>query len=190
LITPAPDVKMSVFLNGNTVIDAMPLAQAGTPVAGMAMLPATFKMGFSGSTGALHNTHEIRNLRVTKATLDAIDDTYAATPGQTLTVPLASGLGANDFGVLPASVFTLTTPSPNGNVTLNPNGGFSFTPDAGFSGTTTFRYQVCNGAVCDTATATITVQAAPGVTAVPVNAPWALILATLGIAGLACRRRA
>jgi lipopolysaccharide export system protein LptA len=58
---------------------------------------------------------------------------------------------------------TITTPSPNGTLSVNADGTILFTPDSGFTGSTSFIYQICdNGtpALCDTALVTVIVAPA------------------------------
>ena len=163
-ITPAPNVLITVQVNGTTVIDKAPLVVGGAPVAGMQALPSSFKMGFSSSTGGSTNYHEIRNVGVLLAPLQAIDDTYATPAGQVLTEP-PGALGANDLNVPPGAVYTLVTAPPNtqGTVDIDANGGFSFTPAPGFTGDARFSYQVCasTGSPCSVATAVVSVTAGP-----------------------------
>ncbi len=76
-------VQMDFGSGWQTLIDAYDLSTAISQT----VLPATFKIGFSGSTGTQTNYHEIRNLTVAKAaTLDVneIADPTAAAPGDTV----------------------------------------------------------------------------------------------------------
>ena len=90
----------------------------------------------------------------------------------------------------------------NGSVVYGGDGSVTYTPDAGFTGVDTFRYEVCTvinapytQSKCASASVTITVTGDPVApvapatpTSVPVDNPWALALAGLGIAGLAAAR--
>ena len=73
----------------------------------------------------------------------------------------ATAAGGDTFP--PGATFSHVGTATNGTVTVDPDGSYTFTPAAGFTGTATFAYQVClpapNGAVCDTATVTVTVGA-------------------------------
>ena len=71
-----------------TVIDGYDLATA----TGQAALPATFKMGLSGSTGGSTNVHEIRNVRVdlpANITMNQTVAPAAAAVGGTVTFTIA-----------------------------------------------------------------------------------------------------
>ena len=56
-ITPSPTQKLTVAINGTTYINNLDISSY--------TMPATFKMGFSSSTGGSTNFHEIRDLTVT-----------------------------------------------------------------------------------------------------------------------------
>ena len=99
----------------------------------------------------------------------AVDDDYATDQDTPLTVPVATGVLANDTGTSPLTAGAASDP-PNGTVTLNADGSFTYTPDAGFVGTDTFSYTATNAAGSDTATVTITVNAV----APPIVAPTAV----------------
>ncbi len=76
-------VQMDFGAGWQTLINAYDLSTA----TGQATLPATFKIGFSGSTGALTNYHEIRNLTVAKAATLDVNEVAAPTsaaPGDTV----------------------------------------------------------------------------------------------------------
>lgn len=125
-ITSAPNVNVIVKLDGATLINVLPLATGGTPVAGIVTIPATFKMGFSSSTGLYTHFHEVRNLAVTslQAAIDAKGDSYATRPGQTLVVPAANGMGSNDVNLPASRMFSVDTPlePTQGAVTMNTDG--------------------------------------------------------------------
>ncbi|MDO4723372.1 MAG: IPTL-CTERM sorting domain-containing protein [Comamonadaceae bacterium] len=165
VITPAPEVKLTVILEGQTIVDQLPLTQAnGAPVDGMAALPSTFKMGFSSSTGGAINHHEIRNLTVRQAQLEAMPDSYSTPHGQALDVAAAApnALGANDLGILPGAAYALQGQATGGTAAVNADGSFRFEPAADFAGEASFTYQVCNQpasnpANCKTAVATVIV---------------------------------
>ena len=61
-LTPAPTVAVTVELDSGSgfvkLVDSLVISS----MAGQAAMPATFKLGFSGSAGALNNFHEIRDL--------------------------------------------------------------------------------------------------------------------------------
>ncbi|KQS09159.1 hypothetical protein ASG04_09805 [Curtobacterium sp. Leaf183] len=83
-------------------------------------------------------------------------DTGVAVTGETLSVPAAQGVLANDTGD-GLSVVSNTKPA-HGTATVNPDGSYTYTSDAGFSGTDTFTYVAEDGSgQQQTGTVTITV---------------------------------
>ncbi len=91
--------------------------------------------------------------------LAAVNDSYATPAGQTLTGNVADNDAAPSPGVTPT--YAVTTPPPNGSLTLNPaTGAFSYTPNPGFTGVDSFTYNRCRvdaPTVCSPATVNITV---------------------------------
>ncbi|MBI5618467.1 MAG: tandem-95 repeat protein, partial [Gammaproteobacteria bacterium] len=91
---------------------------------------------------------------------NAVNDVYNVHRGQTLTVPAASGLLANDTDA-DGDTLRIVAINPiglQGTVHATPNGGFTFTLAAGFVGTTSFKYTEIDGfGGFRTATATIEV---------------------------------
>lgn len=92
----------------------------------------------------------------------ANNDTYQATSGTTLTVPVANGVLKNDTDIDGDTLAAVIVNQPaNGTVTMNSNGSFAYVPYTGFTGTDTFTYRASDpGTKNDTATVTITVAAA------------------------------
>jgi VCBS repeat-containing protein len=91
----------------------------------------------------------------------AVDDGgYAVDEDSSLSVDIVSGVRTNDTDVdgdgLSVSV---TSPPSDGVLVLSADGSFDYTPDPDFSGVDSFVYQVSDGALTDTAVATITVNA-------------------------------
>ena len=90
--------------------------------------------------------------------------------------PVTINVKANDYD--PNGGQTLTNPTivgtpVGGTATVNPDGTIKFTPTPGFVGTASLVYQVCdNGApvMCDNATVTVNVIAAPALTNRPPTA--------------------
>ena len=82
-------------------------------------------------------------------------DSVSVAAGQTT----SGNVGSND-NVPAGSLFSVVGTPPTG-LALNADGSYSYTPPPGTTGTVTFTYEVClpapNGAVCGTATVTITV---------------------------------
>ncbi|MFO0902889.1 MAG: Ig-like domain-containing protein [Pirellulales bacterium] len=101
----------------------------------------------------------------------AVADSYSVTTGQTLTTTASNGVLLNDTDAdgdsLSATLFSLTT---NGTLSLNANGSFTYTPNSGFTGVDSFSYRATDGtASSNTATVTITVNAASSTNTAPVG---------------------
>ena len=117
---------------------------------------------YRASDGTL-NANATVNLTVTATNQapTAAANTFTTNEDTALSVPLASGLLANDSDPEgnPLSAVVETQPA-NGTLTLNANGTFTYTPNANFAGTDTFTYRATDGAVQSTpATVTITITA-------------------------------
>jgi len=94
-----------------------------------------------------------------KTSVVAFNDTYSTVGNTSISVPVGSGLLANDLN-LDGDVLTVTavnTAGTQGNVTFNANGSFTFNPAPGFEGATTFTYTVSDGMFTSTGTVTVTV---------------------------------
>lgn len=134
--------------------------------------------------------------------IDAVTDAFGAVAADSTTV---GSVFANDLvggaamvpgtnAALKAGSWVKDPSSPAGNLVLNTDGTVTVPPGTPV-GAYTYTYEICalpGNAPCDQATVTLTVGSSGGaghVTPVPANAPWALMLATLGIAGLARRAR-
>ncbi|MGI6016744.1 MAG: Ig-like domain-containing protein, partial [Methanothrix sp.] len=94
---------------------------------------------------------------------EAVDDSYGAIYGKTLTVSAGEGVLVNDVydgsGTMTA---TLVTGPSSGTLSLNADGSFTYKPKTGFVGTVTFTYEACDGNCCsDPATVTIIVAKCP-----------------------------
>ena len=70
---------------------------------------------------------------------------------------ISGALTASDVDGNALSFSVVNGPS-NGSVTVNANGSFQFTPVADFNGTDSFTFNVSDGSLSDTSTATITVN--------------------------------
>jgi hypothetical protein len=117
-------------------------------------------------------------------------------------VPVTISILGNDASSDPinaplAAAATAVSPPAHGQVVYNADGTATYTPTAGFTGTDTFEYQICTvqgsypNPACAIAQVTVVVSATatpPGAggspTPVPVNSPWALLLLSVGLAGL------
>jgi RHS repeat-associated protein len=88
----------------------------------------------------------------------AKSDSYSLSENTTLTVPLATGVLANDSDPNgnPLTAVLVNKPS-DGTVSFNPNGSFSYTPTTDFVGTDTFTYEDNNGNA-NSSPATVSVQ--------------------------------
>jgi len=83
-------------------------------------------------------------------------DGYVGLPDQTLAVPVARGVLANDFDLDgPNLQSILATPAQHGVVELAADGSFVYVPDASFQGTDTFTYRAVDSV---DSTGEITVQ--------------------------------
>src|SRR5207237_1186256 len=90
------------------------------------------------------------------------NEAYTTAEDTTLTVPVGTGVLANDTDVDAGTTLTplLVTEPAHGVLTLNTNGSFTYTPSANFNGTDTFTYRASDGiAESNLATVTITVTA-------------------------------
>ncbi|MFI5455636.1 MAG: Ig-like domain-containing protein [Isosphaerales bacterium] len=116
---------------------------------------------YKDSDGTLTSNVATVTIIVTESAPVAAADSYSAMPGQTLTVPAATGVLANDTDA-DGDTLTPTVVSnvSDGTLTLNGDGSFTYTPKAGFTGTDSFTYQDSDGVLTSgVATVTITVGA-------------------------------
>ena len=141
-------VEMDLGAGYQTVINSYDLSTATGQVA----LPATFKMGFSGSTGASTDYHEIRNLQVTQPVnlgLSQASSPSSVTVGQTVTFTItitndgtnvANPVGISD--VFPAGLSGVTwTTATTGGASASPatgSGNLSGTLDLPRNSSVTF----------------------------------------------------
>jgi cyclophilin family peptidyl-prolyl cis-trans isomerase len=127
--------------------------------------------GFSGSTSfTYYATDGVGNSQPATVTITvqsigpitAVNDAYATSLNNTLSVPGAQGVLSNDIGSgLPLSaVFATNVPAAAGSVTFTASdGSFVYVPAVGFTGVTSFTYYATDGIQnSSTATVTITVQ--------------------------------
>jgi hypothetical protein len=112
-------------------------------------------------------------LTVTNTTPTAVNDSYSATTGVTLSVPAAGVLGNDGDADGDALSAVPVDEGGNGSLHLNSNGSFTFTSGGSFTGPRTFTYKASDGlASSPTRTVTINVSApAPTPTPVPTPAP-------------------
>ncbi len=112
-----------------------------------------------GNGGTSTATVEITINGVNDAPI-GVADSYATVEDMPLSVPMATGVLANDSD--PDTMDSLTalgvTPASNGTVVLSSDGSFTYTPDADFNGIDTFTYVVSDGTTTsDEVTVSITV---------------------------------
>src|SRR3989442_510110 len=91
----------------------------------------------------------------------AANDSYTVVTGNTLAVPAATGVLANDFdgdGDVPTAV--LASGPVKGTLALQPSGAFTYTPNAGVTGTDSFTYRAFDG-VHSSPTATVIIAINP-----------------------------
>ncbi len=130
------------------------------------------------------------------ASVTAVADSGRTNVAQPATLNIVGNDSSSNPTVAPLGSPTQgTTRAANGTAVFNGDGTVTYTPNAGFRGTDTFSYQICTTAstanptpVCAEANVTFIVGAAGAVTSVPVDAPWALILTALGLAGFAANK--
>lgn len=130
---------------------------------------------------------------IPSAAVTASNDSGSTTKNTEVTINI---LG-NDASSDPSNAPLLTQATPvkapaNGTVVYHANGTATYTPNADFVGVDTFEYEVCsapgpsNTPVCASAIVTVTVSASSTTGApisVPVDNPWALLLASIALVG-------
>jgi hypothetical protein len=118
------------------------------------------------------NGSQISNEATVGITIEAVnqgvnarDDFYSLTPGETLTVSPGNGVLRNDFRdpLFGDVLVTLESPPSHGSLDLQTNGAFTYIPDPGFVGTDSFVYRVeqVAGDQWDTAVVTLTANSPP-----------------------------
>jgi hypothetical protein len=125
------------------------------------------------SLGILVTDAATVRLTVTNASTPvAVNDSYVATSGVTLSVP-AAGVLANDSDADgDALTAILVDGSGNGSLSFRSNGSFDFTPGGSFTGVRTFTYRASDGnRTSPVATVSITVTAAPTPRPTPTPTP-------------------
>lgn len=102
------------------------------------------------------------NIPVSNSAPNAVNDSYTAEKGKTLTKNEASGVLANDTDSNGDSLSVIDYDNKSkegGNVSVSSNGSFSYTPPLLFNGDDSFTYTISDGrGGTDTATVKITVQ--------------------------------
>jgi|GEM_PF-530487 len=91
----------------------------------------------------------------------ATNDTYNTTENQTLIVPLATGILANDTDPNGKTLTTSLVNKPiHGTLNLSSSGSFNYIPNTGYTGTDSFTY-TANDAISNSNTATVTLNINP-----------------------------
>ena len=140
----------------------------------------TTNVTFTATTGAANDSNAANNVATQAATvIDAVNDVDTKQPNVAVTTNLAS----NDQ--FPAgSVFTLQPGSTCLSPAVSAVGSASYTSPTVATATCTVNYRVCapapNGAVCDTATLTVTAGAAPLLTVTKTASQSPLVAAQAG----------
>jgi VCBS repeat-containing protein len=119
---------------------------------------ATYTMtdGSSGDTSTLSITVSPVNDNPV-----AVTDSYSTTEDATLTVPVVTGVLANDSDLdLDTLTVTSHTSPAHGTLTLNANGSFTYVPTANYNGADSYTYTVSDGHG-GTATATVNLTVTP-----------------------------
>ena len=98
----------------------------------------------------------------------ALPDAYAATSGQTLTVPAGNGLLVNDVDPEddPITVIAYALPT-HGDLTVSTSGHFAYTPDGDYTGIDTFEYRISDG-TSSSEMVTVTLTVLPPVQRAPI----------------------
>ncbi|MET4105242.1 T9SS type A sorting domain-containing protein [Hymenobacter sp. UYP22] len=131
--------------HGNAVTTAVNRVTISTP-------PSNLRIGFSGSTGAVNNFHEIRNLAIVKAPF-ANDDVAGTKYNVPVTLnilnnDIAQGsnldLASVDLNPNTAAIENSYTVAGQGTFQVNSSGVVTFTPSGTFSGVVTIPYTVAS----------------------------------------------
>lgn len=124
------DQKITVAISGTTQIDQFDLKSAP----GQQTTPRTFKMGFSASTGALTNYHEVRSLTVTSiknsSTTAIQSSANPSTTGQSVTFTATVRDALTTAALTSGTVTFLDGTTPIGTGTLNAAGQATFSTAA------------------------------------------------------------
>lgn len=131
-----------------------------TPLAnqsGSATVTLAVNDGYATATTAFTlNVTAVNDLPV------AVNDAYAVTSPQSLTVAAGTGVLANDTDVEGASLTASLTQGPaHGALSLSPNGSFTYQPTASFAGVDTFTYRASDGSASSATTATVSITVSP-----------------------------
>ncbi|MFW6354595.1 MAG: Ig-like domain-containing protein, partial [Verrucomicrobiota bacterium] len=116
---------------------------------GFATLTATARDDGGRANGGSDTTERQVFLSIGEApALVATADAYNTQEDQTLVVPVAGGVLANDVDAFGRPFVAELVAGPvNGSLDLNPDGAFTYSPNTGFSGEDVFTYRIRHGSV-------------------------------------------
>ncbi|HWE57161.1 MAG TPA: Ig-like domain-containing protein [Acidimicrobiales bacterium] len=149
-------LDLSVTANGQPAHGAVSIASDGS-------FTYTPTGGYSGPDTVTYTATDAY-AQTTTATVTvsvrpvAGNDSYSTGSGQTLDVPVGSGVLANDLGT--ALTITGNTEPTNGTVTINADGSFTYIPVVGYSGPDSFSYTATDGSD-QTTSATVQLSVTP-----------------------------
>lgn len=139
-------------ISPNGTLTFTPAANANGTATVVVQLHDNGGVGLGGADTSAAQTFVISVASVSDAPIAAADS-YTTSSNQTLTVPVASGVLANDIdGDGDAITAQLVSPSANGSITLSTDGSFSYVPNPGFFGTDSFTYQASDGTLTSAVT--------------------------------------
>jgi large repetitive protein len=169
----ANDTDVDGNLDATTVTITVGPTHGGVtvnPVTGaITYTPAANYNGADAVTYQVCDTTALCDTATVTLTVSAVDDTpvaaddSAGTPEDTAVVIDVAANDTDADGNLDSTTVTITAGPTHGGVTIDPlTGAVTYTPTANYNGADSFTYQVCDTsipALCDTATATLTVTA-------------------------------
>ena len=124
----------------------------------------TPKAGFTGSDGFTYSASDGVESATASVTINVADSgpvgvnqNFQVLHGQTLSGNMLTGAYDPNGATLTATLENGDGPS-DGTLDLNSNGMFTYTPDPGFAGSDGFTFQVSDGTVTNTYTASISVE--------------------------------
>jgi uncharacterized repeat protein (TIGR01451 family) len=143
------------------VVQVAPSAAGSSTLNLVVQIAATTDDPTTANNSATEST-TVATATTTNTAPIAAADTYGATAGIALTVPVRGVLGNDADAENTALAAVIETQPGHGALTLNADGSFTFTPAAGFSGTDTFTYRASDGQLTS-APATVTFNVAAAV---------------------------
>ena len=151
-------------ISANGTLTFTPAANANGTATVVVQLHDNGGVGLSGADTSAAQTFVISVASVSDAPTAGADN-YSTTSGQALSVPVATGVLANDVdGDGDAITAQLVDAPAHGTVTLNADGSFSYEPSLGYFGADSFTYQASDGTLTSAVT-TVTLAVARANTA-------------------------